>query len=70
MKKIHLNIIIIFIPGGCTGVWQFCDVGVQWIFKHSVKQLYCEKIVSEVLGQLEGGSKTITMASTVGIVQN
>jgi len=30
------------VPGGCTGVWQACDVGIQRIFKHSLKCSYCD----------------------------
>jgi hypothetical protein len=28
MKKKHKNIILSFIPGGCTGIWQALDVGI------------------------------------------
>jgi hypothetical protein len=29
MKTNHPNIILDFVPGGCTGLWQACDVGIQ-----------------------------------------
>ncbi|KAJ7281126.1 hypothetical protein C8J57DRAFT_1027584, partial [Mycena rebaudengoi] len=31
-------IILIFVPGGCTGVFQPADVGLQCIAKHILKQ--------------------------------
>ena len=29
MKKEHSDIIISFVPGGCTGIWQPLNVGIQ-----------------------------------------
>jgi hypothetical protein len=29
MKKTHPNIILHYVPAGCTGVFQPCDVGIQ-----------------------------------------
>ena len=37
MKKTHPTIIVIFIPGRCTGVWQPLDVGIQRVLKQSIK---------------------------------
>jgi hypothetical protein len=37
LKKTHKNIIVIFVPGGCTGIWQPLDVGIQWVIKLSIK---------------------------------
>jgi hypothetical protein len=28
----HPNIILDFVPAGCTGVWQACYIGIQRIF--------------------------------------
>jgi hypothetical protein len=53
MKTHHPNIILDFVPGGTTGVWQACDVGVQRIFKHSLKRSYHEDVVAAVLKQLD-----------------
>jgi hypothetical protein len=53
MKTHHPNIIIDFVPGGCTGVWQACDVGIQRIFKHSLKRLYHEDVVAAILKQID-----------------
>ena len=37
MKGNHPTIIIDFVPGGCTGVHQLCDVGIQCPFKSLTK---------------------------------
>jgi hypothetical protein len=37
MKGNHPTIIVDFVPGGCTGVHQPCDVGIQRPFKLSTK---------------------------------
>jgi hypothetical protein len=49
MKKNYENIIVDFVPGGCTGVAQPCDVGIQRPFKQSLKRSYHEAVVNEVL---------------------
>jgi hypothetical protein len=34
----HPHIILIFVPGNCTGIFQPADVGLQRIIKHRLKQ--------------------------------
>ncbi|KAF8231623.1 hypothetical protein L208DRAFT_1276086 [Tricholoma matsutake] len=53
MKKMHPTIILDFIPGGCTGVAQPCDVGIQRPWKLSIKRSYHEDIISEIVDQLK-----------------
>lgn len=53
MKETHPTIIVHYIPGGCTGVFQACDVGMQRIFKHSCKKSYHAYVVESILGQLK-----------------
>lgn len=38
-----------FVPGGCTGIAQPCDVGVQRVFKLAVKRAQHADIVEESL---------------------
>jgi hypothetical protein len=52
MKVNHSDIILHFVPARCTGVFQACDVGIQRIFKHSLKRSYHADIVSDILGQV------------------
>lgn len=32
----HPNIQLEYVPGGCTGIWQACDVEIQRVFKHAI----------------------------------
>ncbi|KAJ8579506.1 hypothetical protein M405DRAFT_895693 [Rhizopogon salebrosus TDB-379] len=34
MKTAHPTIIISFVPGNCTGIWQPLDIGIQRVLKH------------------------------------
>jgi hypothetical protein len=49
-------IILDYIPGGCTGLWQPCDVGIQRMLKLSVEHSQQTTIVREVYSQLQGGA--------------
>lgn len=55
MKKTHPLIILDFVPGGCTGIHQPCDVGIQRPLKLSIRRSYHEDIVQEISKQLEKG---------------
>jgi len=54
MKKVHKNIIILFVPGGCTGIWQPLDVGIQHALKHSLWRSAHRDLVVEVTAHLDG----------------
>ncbi|KAF7969103.1 hypothetical protein HWV62_28306 [Athelia sp. TMB] len=70
MKKNHPNIIMYYVPAGCTGVFQPCDVGIQHIMKHSFAQsCHCD-IVEEVLAQVDRGVADITVSKAVGVLHN
>jgi hypothetical protein len=49
LPKSQKSIWQIIIPGGCTGVWQACNIGIQCIFKHSLKCSYHEDIVTVII---------------------
>ena len=53
MHTNHPNIMVDFAPGGCTGVHQPCDVGIQWPLKLSMRKSYHETIVNELLTEFE-----------------
>src|SRR6266545_1957745 len=55
MASTHDTIIILFVPAGCTGLFQPIDVGFQQIFKHSLKISAHSDVVQEVLSQLKEG---------------
>jgi hypothetical protein len=54
MKENHVNIIIIFVPGGCTGIWQPLYIGVQRVMKLSIKRSAHRDIIDKVSAQLGG----------------
>jgi hypothetical protein len=66
----HPNIILDFVPGGCTGVWQACDVGIQRIFKHSLKRSYHEDIVAAILKQIDDDVDAIELDKRLGILRD
>jgi hypothetical protein len=55
MKKAHPTIIICFVPGGCTGLWQPLNVGIQCVLKQSMKQSMHKDIVTKATTQLKSG---------------
>jgi hypothetical protein len=63
----HPLIIVIFIPAGMTGLFQPCDVGLQRIFKHSLKKSAHEDVVHEVLSQLKAGRPVQDVKLDTGI---
>lgn len=46
-------IILQYVPGGCTGLFQACDVGIQRILKLAIRHACHEDIVEETLELLE-----------------
>jgi hypothetical protein len=51
MKENHPIIILSFVPGGCTSIFQPCDVSIQRPFKLSIKKSYHEDIINKILDQ-------------------
>jgi hypothetical protein len=72
MKKTHPTIIVIFIPGCCTRVWQPLDVGIQRVLKQSIKQSAHKDIVEEMTAHLETGTfvSTITLDTRLRTLHN
>jgi hypothetical protein len=52
MKEQYPWITLDFVPGGCTSLWQPCDVGIQRPLKLAIKRYQQADIVQEVLTQL------------------
>jgi hypothetical protein len=72
MKKEHSDIIISFVPGGCTGIWQPLDVGIQRILKQSLKRSAHKDIVTETTTQLNSGTPAaaLKLDTTLGTLRN
>jgi len=52
VKENHPTIVLNFVPGRCTGLFQPCDVEMQRVFKHSLKCSYHSDVAQEMLQQL------------------
>ena len=61
MRRTHPTIIVIFVPGGCTGLWQPLDVGIQRVLKQSIKRSAHKDIVEETTTHLESGTYACTI---------
>jgi hypothetical protein len=70
MKEHRPNIIMHYVPAGCTGVFQACDVGIQHIFKHSLKHSYHQDVVAEILEQIDNGEKSIIVEKKLGVLHD
>jgi hypothetical protein len=55
VKATWPTIIRDYVPGGCTGIWQPCDVGMQRLMKVVVRRSQQEDIVQETLAMLKKG---------------
>ena len=66
LKKNHPTIIVIFIPGCCTGLWQPLDVGIQHVMKLSVCRSAHRDMVIEVSDQIANGVPNIKLDNTIG----
>lgn len=56
MSEHYPWIIILYVPGGCTGLFQACDVGLQRILKLAIRQASHSDVVNETLAALEAGT--------------
>ena len=66
----HLNVIIDFVPEGCTGVHQPCDVGIQQPLKLLTRKSYHENIVNDFLKKLDKGNPTLSLNDSLGVICN
>lgn len=57
-------------PGGCTGVAQPCDVGIQRPFKHITNQAYLEDVVNETLTQIDANAATVRVDQQIEKLRN
>ena len=55
-------IILNYIPGGCTGLWQPCDVGIQHILKLAVKHSQQTTVIHKVYSQMQQGIGTCNIS--------
>jgi DDE superfamily endonuclease len=72
MEETHPTIILIFVPGRCTGVWQPLDVGIQRVLKQSIKRSAHKDVVDETTAHLESGtlSPAVKLDTRLGTLRN
>lgn len=56
MRTTYPWISVIFVPAGCTGLAQPCDVGIQRVLKHTIRRSMLNDMVQETIDLLEGGN--------------
>lgn len=70
MKENHPDIILDYVPGGCTGIHQPCDVGIQRPLKLSIRRSYHEDIVEEFRSQLRKDGEVKSLDERIAILRN
>ena len=68
MRSNHPHIYLVYVPAGCTGLAQPCDVVLQRPLKHSILKQYCAWAAADVQKQLETGklAKDVRLDVTLG----
>ncbi|KAG9122254.1 hypothetical protein FRC07_001460 [Ceratobasidium sp. 392] len=57
MKENHPSILLMYVPGGCTGLFQACDVGIQRVLKIAIRNAAHADVVTETVNALQSGIK-------------
>lgn len=57
MKIEQPDIVVIFVPTNCTGVFQPCDVLLQQLFKLSIRESANKNFWNFMIDQLKNGAK-------------
>ena len=72
MRENYPWILVRYVPGGCTGIFQPCDVGIQRILKHAMKKTALSHIVKETVAHLNNDKDpgTIILAKGVKVLRN
>lgn len=70
MASTHPTIQLEYVPGGCTGIWQPCDVGVQRVFKHAIRRAARADMVAETLEWLANSEDSIDDVSGIYLKKN
>ena len=61
-----------YVPANCTGLFQPCDVGIQWVFKLAVRRSALQDIISDTVDQLDRGVEPsmVTFEKRLPVVRN
>lgn len=55
MWENHREIILLYVPGGCTGLFQPCDIGIQRPLKQALVSCQNAAHVQEAISLLQSG---------------
>lgn len=66
------RIIILFVPGGCTGILQPCDVGMNRVLKQALRRAAHADVVDETMAQLDDGRQpeSVKLDTTLGVLRD
>lgn len=72
LKATYPWLIALFVPAGCTGILQPCDVGIQRIYKHHIKLAAAQYFQETVQAQLQSGIRPadIRIMDNIGKLRN
>jgi len=72
MWDTHPWIILDYVPGGCTGLFQPCDVGMQPVLKQAITRAQSSDLVAEVSDAIEAGveANEIRIDTTLGTLRD
>jgi hypothetical protein len=61
-----------FVPGGCTGLFQACNIGLQRVFKAAIQSASHIDIVEETVNALKTGipPERVRNDQTIGTLRN
>ncbi len=62
-------VIIIFVPGNCTGIFQPADIGLQHVVKHHQKQCLFHWLVAEQQKQVAQGIDPVKVRITTSYLE-
>lgn len=67
MSTTYPWILLHYIPGGCTGLFQACDVGLQRVAKAAVRQKALADVINETTKALQDGADVATFVNDKSI---
>ena len=67
MRTNYPWILIRYVPGGCTGIFQPCDVGIQRILKLAMQRTALSHIVKETISHLDKNKNPGTIILEKGV---
>ncbi len=72
IKTEHPEIVVLYIPTGCICLFQPCDVGLQRLFKHTVKQLASQFFGNHVQRKRINGTthEDICLPTKIGVLRD